>query len=227
MHHKHLVLLFSLLLISPLTWAIDHSGEVLETMDSGGYTYARVSEGQQEYWIASPATSIQPGDSVTFAEQMWMPNFHSKTLNRSFDKLLFVSGITPTSVNPPAMTESLHIEMTQANAPSAPVGNISKAAGGYTVTELFATANELNGKPVAVHGRVVKVSNGIMNTNWIHIQDGSGAAGSNDLIFRATTATAEVGDTVVARGTLVTNQDFGYGYQYPVLVEDASFTLDE
>lgn len=227
MARKHLALLLSLIVASPVAWATHHSAEVMETMDSGGYTYAKVSEGQQQYWIAGPRTTIQAGDTISFTEQMSMPGFHSSTLNRSFDKLLFVSGITAGSATLPAMTESLHAEMTRSSAAGVAVGDISKAEGGYTVAELFDAAEELNGKPVTVHGRVVKVSNGIMNSNWVHLQDGSGAAGSNDVIFRAKTATAKVGDTLVAQGTLVTNQDFGYGYQYPVLVEDASFTLDQ
>ncbi len=120
----------------------------------------------------------------------------------------------------------MHGNMSKAQT-AVDLSNISKAEGGYTVAELYQKKDELKGKLVKVHGRVVKVSNGIMDTNWIHIQDGTGKDGSNDVIFRAKTATANVGDLVTASGTLVTDQDFGFSYQYPVLVENASFEVSK
>ncbi|MGW8313899.1 MAG: nucleotide-binding protein, partial [Desulfuromonadales bacterium] len=76
-----------------------------------------------------------------------------------------------------------------------------------------------------VRGKVVKFSPQIMGKNWIHIQDGTGEAGSNDLTV-TTNTTANVGDTVVISGTLTADKDFGYGYQYSVLVEDAEVATE-
>jgi hypothetical protein len=36
--------------------------------------------------------------------------------------------------------------------------------------------------------------------------------------------TAAVGDTVVLTGTIILDKDFGAGYSFPVLLEDASIT---
>jgi len=216
-----LVLMFA----APLTWAVSHTGTVMETMNSGGYTYARIMENKNEFWIAGSTSSVNVGDTVSFGEEMVMPSFTSKTLDRTFKDLMFVGPITQgrvastTSSSPHGYSSSSKPEV------AADVGIIKKAEGGYTVEELFKKKAELKGKVVKVRGRVVKVSNNIMKTNWIHIQDGTGAAGSNDVIFRAKTSTVKVDDIVLATGTLVTDQDFGYGYQYAVLVEDASFEV--
>jgi hypothetical protein len=38
----------------------------------------------------------------------------------------------------------------------------------------------------------------------------------------ATTGTASVGDVVVVTGTVRIDKDFGAGYSYPVMIEDAT-----
>ncbi len=84
----------------------------------------------------------------------------------------------------------------------------------------------LGGKTVAAQGKVVKVNNGIMGRNFVHVQDGTGdaAKGTNNLIVTSK-QTAAVGDQVMVSGTVVLNRDFGAGYSYPLLIEDASITL--
>ena len=91
------------------------------------------------------------------------------------------------------------------------------------VGDLYRDKAALSGMTVALQGEVVKVNNGIMRRNFVHIQDGSGdpADGTNNLIV-TTKDTVMVGDTVSVNGTVVLDRDFGYGYQYPLLVEQAS-----
>lgn len=79
----------------------------------------------------------------------------------------------------------------------------------------------LSGKAVRVSGKVVKVNNGIMGRNFVHVRDGSGGEGTNNLIVTSKD-TAAVGDEVVATGNVKLDRDFGMGYMYPLLVEDAS-----
>ena len=80
---------------------------------------------------------------------------------------------------------------------------------------------------VAARGKVVKFNANILGTNWLHIQDGSGSAAdaSNDLLV-TTAAEADIGDTVVVTGNIALDKDFGAGYSYPVLMEDASVTVE-
>ena len=102
---------------------------------------------------------------------------------------------------------------------------VEKAASpnAYTVAEIFGKKSELDKKSVVVSGKVVKVSAGIMGKNWLHIQDGSGNAkdGNNDLVV-TTQDIPKVGDIVTANGTLYKDKDFGSGYKYDVILEDAS-----
>ncbi len=204
-----------------------HSGVVLETMNSGGYTYAKIDEGGAPYWIAAPPTVIKKGDKVSFSEQMWMHDFASSTLKRTFDRILFVSAIATGSVPPadhsPRPLVTPHPLVTPQPLPPT-AEPIEKAQGGYTVAELFQRKDELNGKTVKVRGRVVKALPNIMGKNWVHIQDGTGGATTHDLIFRATGEVPTVGKVVLAQGKLLTNQDLGYGYVYPVLIDDGQFT---
>lgn len=94
-----------------------------------------------------------------------------------------------------------------------------------TVAALNQDKAGLAGKTVSAQGKVVKVNNGIMGRNFVHIQDGSGdaKAGTNDLTVTSK-QTAAVGDQVTISGVVVLNRDFGAGYSYPLLIEDASIT---
>ncbi|HCD13766.1 MAG: NrfJ [Shewanella indica] len=70
-----------------------HEGTVVDTMNSGGYTYVQIKEADKTFWAAGPQVAVAKGDKVQVTEQMWMNNFTSKTLNRTFDKLMFVGEI--------------------------------------------------------------------------------------------------------------------------------------
>lgn len=106
------------------------------------------------------------------------------------------------------------------------VSGVARADGGKTVAEVFAEKESLAGKPVTLRGKVVKSNTGIMGKNWIHVRDGSGSDGSNDLTVTTVTAQPNVGDTVVITGPVSLNKDFGMGYQYDVIVEDAQVTIE-
>lgn len=92
-----------------------------------------------------------------------------------------------------------------------------------TIAALNQNKAALAGKTISAQGKVVKVNNGIMGRNFVHIQDGTGDATSNNLIVTSK-QTANVGDQVSISGTVVVNRDFGSGYSYPLLIEEASIT---
>lgn len=92
-----------------------------------------------------------------------------------------------------------------------------------TVEQVFLQKDQLAGKSVQLSGKVVKVNNGIMRRNFLHLQDGSGKEGTNDIILTST-STAAVGDQISVTGVVTLNRDFGMGYSYPVLVEEAQIT---
>ncbi|WP_136516358.1 hypothetical protein [Geomonas edaphica] len=70
-----------------------HKGKVLETMDSGGYTYAQIEEKGEKIWVASMQTPVKVGDTIEFPDSPPMINFQSKTLKRTFDKIIFAPGL--------------------------------------------------------------------------------------------------------------------------------------
>jgi len=185
-------------------------GTVAETMNAGGYTYAKLDSGT---WVAGPETKLAVGTKLGAMSGTLMTGFRSSTLNRTFEEIYFVTefpiaggAAVPTPAKPAPMTASEKIE---------------PAAGGQTIAQVFANVSTLANKSVVVRGKVVKVNNQILDHNWLHIQDGTGAAGTNDLTV-TTDATVALGDVVVVRGTLATNKDFGAGYKYAVLVENAA-----
>lgn len=202
-------------------------GKVVETMDSGGYTYVQVDDGTKKIWAAAPKFAVKVGDEVIVPEGQPMPNFHSSTMDRTFDLVYFVGLVTVLGdKGAGANAASPHGAM-GAPKPSAPLdlSNIKKADGGFTIAEIFAKKADLTGKEVSVRGKVAKFTAEVMNKNWIHLQDGTGDAGANDLTV-TTSATVAVGNTVLVRGKLSTDKDFGYGYKYELLIEDATVTAE-
>lgn len=206
------------------------AGTVIETMNSGGYTYVQVDTGSEKIWAAAPEFQVKVGDQVAVPEGMPMANYHSKTLNRDFELLYFVDGImvggamaAPGEAKMPEGHPPLTAQSAAQNGID--LSGIKKAEGGQTVADVFSGKADLTGKDVKVRGKVVKFSPDIMGKNWIHLQDGTGAAGTNDLTV-TTSETVKVGDTVVVAGKLSTDKDFGYGYKYEVILEDAKITAE-
>lgn len=95
-----------------------------------------------------------------------------------------------------------------------------------TVAAIYKDKTALAGKTISAQGKVVKVNNGIMGRNFVHVQDGSGdaKAGTNNLVVTSK-QTAAVGDQVTISGLVVINRDFGSGYSYPLLIEEATVTV--
>ncbi len=108
--------------------------------------------------------------------------------------------------------------------------SVAKASGdnAYTISEIYAKGAELNGQTVRVRAKVQKVSPKIMGKNWLHLQDGSGDAASNTHDLVATTMAEGIGkgNEVTIEGVLAANKDFGAGYVYSVIVEDATVTAE-
>lgn len=202
------------------------SGKVVETMDAGGYTYVCVENSGEKTWVAIPQAKVLKNSVMFFKPGYTMENFNSKSLNRTFDKIVFSPGVmtlpgTPAGKNEGAMHGSKSI------ATPAEHINVDKAKGekAYTIAELYEKAATLKDKDVVVKGRVVKVSSGIMGKNWLHLQDGTGKPekGSHDMLV-TTDGEAAVGDIVTATGALRKDKDFGSGYSYAVMIEDAKIS---
>jgi hypothetical protein len=211
------------------------SGKVIETTNSGGYTYIRIDTGKAKVWAAAPKFAVKVGDPVAIGQGMPMNDYHSKTMNRDFDMVIFTGSITVGDTAPGGAGGTLalpegHPPIAGAGAgvaakPSLDVAGIKKAEGGKTVAEIFADKAKLKGKEVKVRGRVVKYNGGIMGKNWIHIQDGTGTVGSNDLTITSSDET-KLGDVILVTGKVATDRDFGGNYKYSILIEDAKLKAE-
>ncbi|MBK9061642.1 MAG: nucleotide-binding protein [Acidobacteria bacterium] len=224
------------------------SGTVLETMDAAEYTYMRLKTATGETWAAINRTKIAKGDAVTVTNAMVMDGFQSKTLNRTFDHILFgvlakpgapapaaagvpaapmASGHQPAAgaAAPPTQEQMAAQHGQAAGGPAdAPDVKVPKAEGSNakTVAELWAQRASLKGKEVAVKAKIVKVTNSVMGKNWLHVRDGSGSKATKDNDLTVTTdVVARTGDVVTVTGTVSVDKDFGAGYAYPVIIENA------
>ena len=233
------------------------TGKVLETMDSGGYTYVLLATVEGEKWVAAPKTVVMVGQTAAFASGMVMRNFKSEMLDRTFDEVVFSSGMVgagsgekmaadccPSGKGADSESGSPHGSGDAVMGMGAMGGgmgsmkssgrvivppvdlDIEKAVGenAFTVAEIYEQGAALDQKKVVVRGKVVKVSANIMGKNWIHLQDGSGKSesGTHDLVLTSQQKPT-VGEILVGQGTLAADKDFGSGYRYDVIVEEAEF----
>jgi hypothetical protein len=193
-------------------------GTVLETKDVDSYTYLRLKTKDGETWAAVGKANLKPGAEVTIENAMVMYDFESKTLKKTFKSIVFGN-------LPGAGDDMAKAHAGAAKAADAGDTRVSKATGpnAQTVGDIVARKAQLKDKPVVLHAKVVKFNGGIMGKNWLHLRDGTGSAadGSNDILVTSNDV-AKVGDIVTVKGTVRTDKDFGAGYAYEVLIEEAT-----
>ena len=197
-------------------------GEVLEIKEVESYTYLRLKTKEGETWAAVSKASVKTGAEVTIENVMVMNNFESKSLKQTFPTILF--GSLAGAAGSGAGMASPHGAVAAVPADIGDV-HVAKATGANarTIAEITAKPADLKDKPVLVRGKVVKYNPGIMGKNWVHLRDGSGSAekNTNDILV-TTAAEAKLGDVVTVKGIVRTDKDFGAGYAYKVLIEDAT-----
>lgn len=116
---------------------------------------------------------------------------------------------------------AVHPALSAPGAAAVVGGKVERAPGGKTVAEIYAQRAQLKDTQVSVRGRVVKYSSGILGKNWLHLRDGSGQEGKDNDLTVTTTDQASVGQVVVVTGPVHLERDFGAGYSYAVILEDA------
>ncbi len=196
------------------------SGKLLETQDAGGYTYVKISSGKDSVWAAGPITSVKLGDQIAFNARMPMLNFKSKSLGREFNTIYFVDHFTVNGKNTKkANIQDPHKSAGKSN-PTKQLKSFSKIEGGQTIDEVL--KNKTANTHVKIRGQVSKFTAGVMGKNWIHIRDSS----STQDITVTTDASVALDDIISIEGTLAFNKDFGYGYVYDVIIEDAKVTAE-
>jgi len=210
-----------------------HKVVVKEVLQTTSYTYLLVNEGSEENWLALPKMQANVGDTYYYRNGFKMTDFESKELDKKFPVVYFLESISSTpeliagdlSANPHTNLQVSTDSLAEVNY-SAKVlvekeqVNIQPAEKGITIAELFGNKEKYAGKTIRVKGKVTKFNTKIMKHNWIHIQDGTEFSGKFDLTA-TTDIEVAVGETIILEGKVALDKDFGYGYFYEILLEDA------
>jgi len=205
-----------------------HEVKVAEVIQTSNYTYLKVSDNGAENWIAVTRQEAAVGDVYYYDQVLEMKNFNSKELNRTFETIYFVQGLSKEPIAASAapagmagMGGDMAAKHTGKIALEKKAGiAIAPAAGSISIAQLYADKAKYSGKVIKIKGQVVKINEQVMGKNWIHIQDGSGDSGNFDLAV-TTLDGMKMGDEVTFEGTITLDKDFGAGYFYELIMEDA------
>ncbi len=200
-----------------------HKALVKEVLHVREYSYIRVVEDGQEKWIAAPSTPVEVGKTYYYGKTMEMKNFESKDLNKTFEIVYFVEKISTTAEDTKLpLTTNPHPVNPEATKPTIEKKEVKveTSDGTISIAELLKNKEELNTKTVTLKGEVTKFNPAIMKTNWVHLQDGTEFEGEFDLTL-TTNEMLKVGDIVTIQGAVTLNKDFGAGYAYKIIIENA------
>lgn len=198
-------------------------GEVLEVQAVDPYVYLRLKTKDGELWAAVNKAPVQKGAVVSIENATMMTNFESKSLRKTFDRIVFGTLAGTAAASGSGDLGQIHRGVIQQPGAADAVVPKAQGANARTVAEIIGKRADLKDKTVLLRGKVVKYSPAIMGKNWLHVRDGSGSAkdSTNDIIV-TTREQATVGSIVVAKGVVRTDVDLGSGYAYKVLIEDAT-----
>jgi len=199
----------------------NHKIKVLEVLQASSYTYVKADENGLEIWLAILKSEVEVGKDYYYGEAMEMKNFQSKDLGRSFESILFLNGISenPVSANATAMMSPDQDPHKKKDTSKKDL-KIEHKNGETSIADLYENKESLKTKKVTVKGIVTKYNPGIMNRNWVHIQDGTGGENTFDLTI-TTMDKVNVGSIAKFEGTVAVDKDFGHGYKYELILEEA------
>lgn len=200
--------------------------EVTEVIQANSYSYLKVKENMAERWVAVSKQEINVGDVYYYDDALQMANFTSKDLDRTFDVIYFVNQISKT----PVQEQSMGIGSGMGSRMPGHSGKVEtqklssitleKTNGEITLADILENREDYVSKVFEIRGVAVKVNKEIMGKNWIHIQDGTDYNSEFDLTI-TTQEFVEKGDEVTFSGKLTLNKDFGSGYSYDLIMENA------
>lgn len=192
---------------------------VKEVIQTSSYTYLNLDEDGEEYWGAIPRNDeMQEGGTYYFDNFMEMKDFPSKELDKTFDNIYFIQEI---SSEPFASGQQAVAKKGSPKSGNQEIEVMDAVDGGITLGMLFSDLSKYEGETVKVRGIAVKYTEAVMGKNWVHIQDGTYYGDKFDLTI-TTSEQCEIGELVTFEGIVILDKDFGYGYAYDVLIEDAT-----
>jgi len=215
------------------------TGKVIKSIDVGTYSYVQVQTEKEKVWVAAPRIKVDPGQVITFSTGLPMENYHSKTLDRTFDVVYFVATLHVAGSDkevPQIRADPSSAAIARAHGGRKPhakasvtavdASGVTRLAGGQTIREIQDRKKDLAGQEISVRGKVTKFTSGVMKRNWIHLRDATSRAGDSGDLVVTTAQETEIGATIQVHGKVVLDQEFGFGYHFPVLIENASLTVE-
>ena len=209
-----------------------HEVKVQEFIHTTEYTYFRVLEGNAEYWMASPKRESKKGETLYYTTAYEMLDFKSTELDRVFDRVYFIQdlsdkpqgqmGVSPgeTQVHmgtPRNQQQQQQTSGTYSSTPGEVTGTIDKE---INLDELLTNPEEYSNKIVTISGKVIKVNPAIMARNWVHITADPDDGKNYDLTITCQD-NVELDQLVTFKGQVSLNRDFGAGYTYQIIIENA------
>jgi len=199
-----------------------HTVVINEKLPASKYVYLKVTEAEEQYWIATRNQDIKIGGTYYYRSGLLKTNFESKEYNKVFEKIYLVSSLIPE--NHRNTTSSVKSDNTKKEenlihkeASRAQTEKIIKQKGSITIAEIVANPQKFEGKTVQLTGKCIKINPNIMDRNWIHLQDGS--KDDFDLVVTSNTFIPE-GKIITIRALVSVNRDFGAGYRYDLILEN-------
>jgi hypothetical protein len=204
-----------------------HTVLVKEVIQAGGYTYLRVDEEGKEEWIAIVKQQANPGEYYTYEDATPMKQFKSRELERTFDEVLFVAKLTRSESVTGQEAGKRNSKLNVAGKSNFDNNSSSKRHGKSSannkvikLSSLFKNKEFHTNKIVRVSGEVTKFNANILGKNWIHLEDGSSVPGKSDILITMEEEVA-VGDKIIVEGQFTVDRDFGSGYKFDVMIENA------
>lgn len=195
-----------------------HTVVVKEVVQAGSYTYLRVKEGDKEDWLAVVKKNASVGQTYTYDDAAPMTDFTSQELKRTFKKVLFIAKLTlsiDSKNESSSKSDSKKKNKTEKkDIKPGPAQEVS------SIAILLENKKSYSGKMILIKGEVTKYSSTILGKNWIHIKDGTSFLGKSDLTI-TTDQEFKVGDKATFEGVISLDKDFGSGYFFDVIMEDA------
>ena len=182
------------------------SGTIKSTLAAGGYSYFYIQDADSSYWIAVTQLNAREGDQIIFTGQMWMKDFQSRKLGMTFPSILFAGNASVVTTHQ-SSEQVINPVVTQ------------RSEGQISILELKRDATSLAGTRVIIGGQAIKVMPNIMGKTWIHLKDGD--TDSSKIVITTNATNISVGSAVTVTGVVSVDKDFGMGYFYPVIIEDA------
>lgn len=206
--------------IDSSTVAANNSGSMhqviaVEILQAERYTYLKVKENAETFWIATTKFDPKVGNKYMYQGGLLKTNFESQEHKRVFDKIFLVSSILDATEHPSGNADVIP-EMPQSPTTTQPA---KKVAGAIKLSDLLKDKAKFNEKTIIVQGKCVKANYGIMNKNWYHIQDGSLKDGKKCDFTITSAENIPLGAEVAFEGKIILNKDFGAGYFYDILMD--------